>query len=126
MNKNNSVDSEVLARLRTLMALERNYLAEERTQLAQFRTGIALALLGPSLGSIYYPLSVDFESITFFNILISFLFAFITGLGIYWIIKSHQIVKNLRIKKKKVKEKELAILQEYPEVCDFLMQCFED
>ena len=49
MNKENIPDSELLAFLRTLFALERNYLAEERTILAKFRTGVALALFVPSL-----------------------------------------------------------------------------
>jgi uncharacterized membrane protein YidH (DUF202 family) len=48
-NNENIPDSELLAYLRTLFALERNYLAEERTILAKFRTGVALALFVPSL-----------------------------------------------------------------------------
>ena len=45
-------ESEVLAKIRTLLALERNHLAEERTALAEFRTGLALAVIGPTTGTL--------------------------------------------------------------------------
>jgi len=35
-------EQEILAKIRTLLALERNYLAEQRTAFAEFRIGLAL------------------------------------------------------------------------------------
>ena len=44
-------EQDIPARIRTLLALERNYRAEERTALAEFRTGLALALIGSPAGA---------------------------------------------------------------------------
>ena len=45
-------ENEVVAKIRTLLALERNFLAEERTALAEFRNGLALAVIGPTVSTI--------------------------------------------------------------------------
>jgi len=46
-------EQEILAKLRTLLALERNYLAEERTALAEFRTGLALTVIAPAASTVH-------------------------------------------------------------------------
>ena len=61
-------EQQVLAKIRTLLALERNFLAEERTALAEFRTGLALIVIGPTaITIIAYVLSgfAEEQSITF-------------------------------------------------------------
>jgi len=39
-------DQQVLAKIRTLLTLERNYLAEERTAMTEFRNGLTLTVIG--------------------------------------------------------------------------------
>jgi uncharacterized membrane protein YidH (DUF202 family) len=39
-------DQQVLAKMLTLLALERNYLEEERTSMAEFRDGLTLTVIG--------------------------------------------------------------------------------
>jgi len=45
-------EQEILAEIRTLLALERNYLAEERTSRAEFRTGLALTVIAPAASTL--------------------------------------------------------------------------
>ncbi|MHA1521416.1 MAG: hypothetical protein ACTSRK_14625 [Promethearchaeota archaeon] len=118
-------ENNILARMRTLLALERNYLAEERTQLAQFRTGIALTLFGPTSSAIYFPWSVSQNIPTWISIIIIISFTSITGIGLYWIIKASSILKNLRMKKKFVKQRELDLIEENQDVKDLLANCLD-
>jgi uncharacterized membrane protein YidH (DUF202 family) len=54
----NLSDQDILAEIRTLLAVERNYLAIERTQFAQLRTGVAVSFTGPpAAGAIGYLLT---------------------------------------------------------------------
>lgn len=124
-DKITSRDSEVLARLRTLMALERNYMAEERTHLAQFRTGITLALMAPSLGSIFFPITFNLSIPVWITVIISLFFTFIMILGISWIVQSHARVKSVQEKKNQVILKEKELLNRYPNSCDFMKDCLD-
>ena len=58
MSDTKNIERDVLARIRTLLALERNHLAEERTKLAKLRTGMTFALMAPPI----YMFSVSFQS----------------------------------------------------------------
>jgi len=72
-------EQEILAEIRTLLAIERNYLAEERTELAEFRTGLALTVIAPaastviaytfSLLQVEHALLLDALNLSFFAIL---------------------------------------------------------
>ncbi len=120
-----SLENNILARMRTLLALERNYLAEERTQLAQFRTGIALTLFGPTSSAIYFPSSLSQDMPIWISIIILISFVIITGIGLYWILKANSILRTLRKKRKFVKTKELDLIGKNQDVKDLLMECID-
>ena len=98
-----------LARLRTLLAIERNYLAEERTQLARLRTGLAFTLISPSVYIFFTSLNL---SIHLYLLIISYIilgFIFIRGI---WSIYSARLKLNkIRNQKEIVKAKEKEILE---------------
>ena len=120
-------EQEVLAKIRTLLALERNYLAEERTALAEFRTGLALTVIGPAASTIVaYIFSVfpteeaillDLLNFTFFSIL--------TIIGIWTSISSRSKLKTIRKKKEIIKDREAAIIKSSKAIYDLLCDCID-
>jgi uncharacterized membrane protein YidH (DUF202 family) len=103
---------DLLARLRTMLALERNYLAEERTELAEFRTGLALAFLGPPGGAVVAYLSPHFPiGSFFFDIFAVFFFVGLTMIGIVISLSSRSQLLEIRRKKKLLRERESELVR---------------
>ena len=126
MNDNNQ--QEVLAKVRTLLALERNYLSEERTALAEFRTGLALMFIGPTVGTIIaYVLAVfavdqtiilDVINLTFFSI--------VTVLGVWIIFRSQSKLKRIRKNKTTIKKRIIEISKTSKDIFDLLVDYIEE
>jgi len=120
-------EQEILAKIRTLLALERNYMAEERTALAEFRTGLALTVIGPTASTIVaYIFSIlpierdillDILNLTFFSIL--------TIIGIWTSIRSQSKLKTMRMKKKIIKDREATIIKSSKAIYDLLCDCID-
>lgn len=114
-------ESIVLARLRTLMALERNYLAEERTNLAEFRTGLALTIIGPP--SSLLSLTSNWNDLT--NYILFSIFAVITIYGLFMVLKAQKKLKVIRKNKRNIHEQEEKIINESTEAKDLLMDTMD-
>ncbi|MBD3352723.1 MAG: hypothetical protein GF364_14645 [Candidatus Lokiarchaeota archaeon] len=112
-----------MARLRTLMALERNNLAEERTALAQFRTGLALTLIAPPSIIIYFSTTFDLELPLFLNVFIYVLTTFIIAFGVFMVVRSYKEVSLIKDRKKNIKKKELEIINKSSKVNKLLDGC---
>ena len=126
MNETN--ESEVLAKIRTLLALERNYLAEERTALAEFRTGLALAVIGPTGGALMaYLISIfALEQSRFLDILNFAFFIIITIIGIWIAYKSEINLKKLRKKKAIIKNRMLEASKSSKEIFSLLSDWYDN
>ena len=101
-------ERDKLARLRTLLALERNYLAGERTQLARLRTGLAFALIAPSVYIFLMSLNL---SIPLYLLIFSYIilgFIFMRGTWTIYSAKSH--LKKIQNQKEIVQVKEKQII----------------
>jgi uncharacterized membrane protein YidH (DUF202 family) len=110
---NSDSEGTTLARIRTLLALERNYLAEERTILAEIRTGLSLLLFGlPSSTVIAYVFSVLPSRTIFLDLIIYTFFAIIIIVGIWFSIRSRPRLKEVRIAKAILKQRQTQILTE--------------
>ena len=128
MKINEVNEAEVLAKIRTLLALERNCLAEERTSLAEFRNGLALTLIGPTMSTIIaYVLSVftveqsillDALNFTFFSIL--------TIVGIWISFRSQSKLRIIRKRKATIKNRTLEISKSSQDIYNLLCDCVED
>ncbi|MCG3261060.1 MAG: DUF202 domain-containing protein [Candidatus Heimdallarchaeota archaeon] len=120
-------ESEVLAKIRTLLALERNFLAEERTALAEFRTGLALAVIGPTVGTIMVFLISIFalEQSRFLDILNFTFFIIITIIGIWIAYKSEINLKKLRKKKVIIKDRMLEASKSSKEIFSLLSDWYD-
>jgi len=115
-------EKEILAKIRTLLALERNYLAEERTALAEFRTGLSIAVVSPTISiTIAYlfsllpqepPYLLDILNVAFFTIL--------TIVGIWISYRSGKKLNQVRKKKKLLKKRQQEIMAQSPSTQDFL------
>ena len=99
-------DTELLAQLRTLMALERNYLAMERTFLAAFRSGLALLLLTPSL--YIYSVALAWQ-LNFFTLILYGIMVIIGVLGLWELLRS-------RLKLKKIHQYRITIIKKEKEI----------
>ncbi len=118
-------EQEILAKIRTLLAIERNYLAEERTELAEFRTGLSLTVIAPaastviayvfSLLKVGYALLFDMLNFTFFAIL--------TVWGIWTSFRSRSKLNRIRKKKMILKDRECEIMSKSKAVQDLLSEC---
>jgi uncharacterized membrane protein YidH (DUF202 family) len=88
-------EQEVLAKIRTLLALERNFLADERTALAEFRTGLAITLIGPTVSTlIAYVLSVFTVDQTVVLVVLNFtFFSVLIIFGVWTIFRSQSKLK---------------------------------
>jgi uncharacterized membrane protein YidH (DUF202 family) len=115
MEKKDS-ESLILARLRTLLSLERNYLAEERTCLAEFRTGLALAIIGPPSSVVFLTSNTPLESPLWVTVALFSFFTLLTIIGIVMVIAARKKLAIFRRNKKNVKEREEKILLLNPEV----------
>ena len=110
-----SDDTELLAQLRTLMALERNYLAMERTSLATFRSSLALLLLAPSL--YISSIALNWELNPFIYILYGILVV-IGVLGLWELLRSRLQLKKIRRLKTAVVKKEKIIINSSKKISD--------
>ncbi|HII85789.1 TPA: DUF202 domain-containing protein [Candidatus Bathyarchaeota archaeon] len=115
-------EMEVLAKIRTLLALERNYLAEERTALAEFRTGLALVVIGPTIGTIIaYMISVfNLEQSTLFDVLNVVFFSIMTIGGLWIAYKSRIEYRRARQKRVLIKKRTLEVSKSSKEIFGLL------
>ena len=105
-------EQEILARIRTLLALERNFLAEERTALADLRTGLTLALIGPpASAAVAYFISVFPLKIILFDVLNIMFFSALTIIGIRMCLRSQSELKQTRQKKKLLRAREAELVK---------------
>ena len=120
-----STEQEILAKIRTLLALERNYLAEERTALAEFRTGLALTVIAPAASTfIAYIFSfLKVEYIFLFDLLNFTFFAFLTIWGIWTSFRSRSELNRIMKKKVILKNRECEVMKKSEAVQDLLGDC---
>ena len=122
MSKENN-EKNILARMRTLLALERNYLAEKRTQLAKLRTGLALALILPPF--YLFIISIEIE-IPLVFIIFFYIFLILNAIyGVWMVFGSRSQLKKLRKKIKLVKKKEKQIFNSSKAVSELFTGCIE-
>lgn len=102
-------EQEVLAKIRTLLALERNYLAEERTAMAEFRNGLALTVIGPTMSTIIaYILSVfTVEKSILLDLLNFAFFSILTIVGIWISFRSQSKLRIIKKKRQLLKKEQL-------------------
>lgn len=102
-------EQEVLAKIRTLLALERNYLAEERTTMAEFRNGLALTVIGPTMSTIIaYILSVfTVEKSIFLDLLNFAFFSILTIVGIWISFRSQSKLRIIKKKRQLLKKEQM-------------------
>jgi uncharacterized membrane protein YidH (DUF202 family) len=102
-------EQDILAVVRTLFALERNYLAEERTALSELQAGLALALIGPSATTVltYVINFTPFSEPYIVELIIYTIFALITIIGIGITYHAYRELRNTRRIIKRIKSKEL-------------------
>lgn len=120
-----SSEQEILARIRTLLALERNYLSEERTALAEFRTGLTLALVSPPAISLFsYLFDVLNLSLAFGGFLY-LAFGFLTVLGIWISVMSRLRLKKIQQKIQLLKDRQLKVMKDSDAICSLLEDCIK-
>ena len=116
-------ERDKLARLRTLLALERNYLAGERTQLARLRTGLAFTLIGPS---VYIFITSFNPSIPLYLLIFSYIIlGFIFMRGIWTIYNAKSKLKKIKNQKEIVKVKENQIIDNSESIQNTFRNCIE-
>ena len=120
-----TTEQEILAKIRTLLALERNYLAEERTALAEFRTGLALTVIAPAASTViaYTLSSLQVERALLFDSLNLTFFAILTIWGIWTSFRSHSKLNKIRKKKMILKDRECEVMRKSKAVRDLLHDC---
>ena len=128
MQMNEVNEQEVLAKIRTLLALERNYLAEERTALAEFRNGLALIIIGPTVSTIIaYMLSVfNVQQSILLDALNFAFFTILTTVGIWISFRSQSKLKIIKKKKVTIKNRTIEISKSSKEIYNLLRDCVED
>jgi len=128
MKMNEVNEEEVLAKIRTLLALERNFLAEERTALAEFRTGLALLFIGPTVSTIIAVVLSVFpvDQSTFFDVLNFIFFSILIFFGVWTIFRSQSKLKIIRKKKITIKNRTIEISKSSKNVYDLLRNCVDD
>jgi uncharacterized membrane protein YidH (DUF202 family) len=121
-------EQEVLAKIRTLLALERNYLAEERTAMAEFRNGLALIVIGPTVSTIIaYTLSVfTVEKSIFLDVLNFAFFGILSIVGIWISFRSQSKLRIIRKKKANIKNRTIEISKSSKEIYNLLCDCLDD
>lgn len=113
-----STEGDILARVRTLYALERNYLAMVRNQLAKIRTGLALSLFAPPI----YVYSLSLHLIIPFFLIILFLIILISSgsYGLWMIFHAHTKLTKIRKLLQKVRKREDSIIKSSPLISELL------
>jgi len=121
-------EQEILAKLRTLLALERNYLAEERTALAEFRTGLALTVIAPAASTVvaYIFSFLQLEYAILFDAFNLIFFAALTIWGIWTSFHSRSQLNRIRDKKIILKNRECEVMRKSKAVTDLLHDCIAD
>ena len=116
-------ERDKLARLRTLLALERNYLAGERTQLARLRTGLAFTLIAPSayIFITSLNLSIPLYLLIFSYIILGFIFM----RGVWTIYNAKSKLKKIKNQKEIVKVKENQIIDNSESIQNTFRNCIE-
>jgi uncharacterized membrane protein YidH (DUF202 family) len=122
-----SSEQEILAKLRTVFALERNLLAEERTALAEFRTGLTLAIIAPTSSTViaYIFTLILVEEMVLVDLINFTFFALLTAMGIWISVKSHSKLKKTRKKLSALKKKVTEIVESSEEIHDFFIHCID-
>ncbi|MGD8507157.1 MAG: DUF202 domain-containing protein [Candidatus Bathyarchaeota archaeon] len=118
-------EQEILAKLRTLLALERNYLAEERTALAEFRTGLALTVIAPAASTViaYIFSFLRLEYALLFDASNFIFFATLTIWGIWTSFRSRSQLNRIRSKKMILRSRECEVMRKSKAVHDLLRGC---
>ena len=118
-------EQEILAKLRTLLALERNYLAEERTALAEFRTGLALTVIAPAVSTVIaYTFSfLQLKYALLFDTFNFIFFATLTIWGILTSFRSRSKLNRIRNKKMNLKNRECEVMKKSKAVHELLRDC---
>ena len=118
-------DQEILAKIRTLLALERNYLSEERTVLAEFRTGLALTVIGPTVSTFlaYIFSSLPTAQALLFDLISFALFSVLTISGIWTSLRSRSVLRKIREKKKIINAREATLVKSSQPIYDLLCEC---
>lgn len=118
-------EQEILAEIRTLLALERNYLAEERTELAEFRTGLALTVIAPAASTViaYIFSLLQVENALPLDALNFTFFAVLTIWGIWTSLRSRSELNKIREKKMILKNRECEVMRKSKAVQDLLRDC---
>jgi uncharacterized membrane protein YidH (DUF202 family) len=121
-------EQQVLAKIRTLLALERNYLAEERTAMAEFRNGLALTVIGPTASTIIaYALSVFTVDQSFVLDVLNFVFfSILTIVGIWISFRSQAKLKIIKKKKATIKKRTTEISKSSKEIFNLLCDCIDE
>jgi uncharacterized membrane protein YidH (DUF202 family) len=115
-------EQEILAKIRTLLALERNYLAEERTALAEFRTGLALTLIAPAASTViaYIFLTLPIGQTLLYDLINFTFFSILTVVGIWTSFRSRSKLNKIRKRKKILNAREAAVVKCCRAVSDLL------
>jgi len=122
------MEQEILAKLRTLLALERNYLAEERTALAEFRTGLALTVIAPAASTVI-AYTFSFLQLEYALLFDAFNFIFFAALTIWGILissRSRSKLNRIRNKKRILKNRECEVMKKSKAVQDLLRDCIAE
>jgi len=123
----NNGDLEILAKIRTLLALERNYLAEERTTLAEFRTGLAMTVIGPTVSTViaYFFSSLPIKEVIIYDLINFTFFSILTIVGIWTIFHSRSKLRKIRKKKQVIKTRETLLIKQSKTVYNLLCECID-
>lgn len=118
-------EQEILAEIRTLLAIERNYLAEERTELAEFRTGLALTVIAPAASTIvaYLFSLLQVEYILIFDAIAFTFSAILTIWGIWTSIRSRSKLNKIKSRKVILKNRACEAMSKSKAVQDLLQDC---
>lgn len=121
----NEEEQQILATIRTFLALERNLLAEERTELAQFRTGLAIILIIPPAATIVVFISSFLDAtLAFVSNSLSFVLFFVFFIwGFRTIISSWSKLTQIRKNKKRLKIRECKFLSKSKTVNGSIEEC---
>jgi uncharacterized membrane protein YidH (DUF202 family) len=113
MDMSKNIEREVMDKIRSLLALERNFLAEQRTALAEFRTGLALALIAPPASTVIpYLISIfQIEPVALYDVLNFAFFSFLTIFGVWISYNSRKELKKIESKLKILKKRELELVK---------------
>lgn len=118
-------EQQILATIRTFLALERNLLAEERTELAQFRTGLAIILIIPPAVTIVVFVSsfLDTALALVTNFLSFGLFVVLFIWGFRTIFSSRSKLSQIRENKKHLKMRECKFVNQSKTINGLIGEC---